>query len=325
MKFAGLAAATAIVSWLLVGGPASAEGTWMRAAVDAWQAKQAARVFGKDAAARMRITPKIIGGTPAPVGRWPFQVGILDASVSSNVAAQFCGGSLVAAQYVVTAAHCVDFLSSPSDIHVLTGTQSLARGGTRRNVAWFVFHPNWNPATADYDIAVIKLAQPTSGIPVVRLITRELEGLAAPGAPSMVIGWGDMAPGAAVHYAIELRQTSVPIVSRDVCNAPSSYDGAVTPRMLCAGLREGGKDTCQGDSGGPLLVSSLISGFRFQAGITSWGIGCALPNFYGVYSRVAVLSGWARNVIAGGAKMPRCNGLSGPQSIACLQASVPRG
>jgi trypsin len=57
--------------------------------------------------------------------------------------------------------------------------------------------------------------------------------------------------------------------------------------MVCAGLNTGGKDSCQGDSGGPLVDSS-----KRLIGIVSWGNGCALANYAGVYARVGALRTW---------------------------------
>lgn len=85
--------------------------------------------------------------------------------------------------------------------------------------------------------------------------------------------------GSGVPDTDALQKVTVPIVSREDCN--SKYSGAVTEGMICAGFTEGGKDSCQGDSGGPLTDPSgtLI-------GIVSWGQGCALPNYPGVYAHV---------------------------------------
>ena len=69
------------------------------------------------------------------------------------------------------------------------------------------------------------------------------------------------------------------------------YDN-LTSNMICAGTERGGLDSCQGDSGGPLLVSASGQGDGQQAGVVSFGIGCARPNFFGVYTRVSQYLNW---------------------------------
>jgi secreted trypsin-like serine protease len=281
---------------------AAAEGNWMRDRVQQWEQKMLARVLGQQAAARLSMQPRIIGGTQAAPGAWPFQAGLLFADEADNFQAQFCGASIIDGLFILTAAHCVDFLAGPSDIHVLTNTQSLASGGVRHAVAKFKFHPKWNPQTSDFDVAVIKLKKKVTGIAAAKfaqMITKPATeaALAPPKTKATVTGWGDIDPSSAKNFPTELRQVQVPIVSNAVCNAPASYDGIITGRMICAGFKAGGKDSCQGDSGGPLVVRNADGKFRAQVGIVSFGTGCALPNLYGVYSRLAVLGPWVEDTM----------------------------
>jgi secreted trypsin-like serine protease len=91
-----------------------------------------------------------------------------------------------------------------------------------------------------------------------------------------------------------LRKVEIPIVANGVCNSPQSYAGRISENMICAGHTEGGKDSCQGDSGGPLIVRKG-TGFVL-AGVVSWGRGCALADFYGVYARAARYRDWITQI-----------------------------
>lgn len=82
-----------------------------------------------------------------------------------------------------------------------------------------------------------------------------------------------------------LRRVDVPIVARSTCN--TNYSGDITSAMVCAAVSGGGKDSCQGDSGGPLVNTG-----KQLIGIVSWGQGCALANYPGVYTRVGSFVTW---------------------------------
>jgi len=290
-----LAAALVLAGTFAATAQAGDDGNWARAKVRAWQAAMAERVLGREAAEAYLATPEIVGGDTAAPGRWPAQVALVTASVANNFQAQFCGGSLIGERHVLTAAHCVDFLKSPGQIEVLTGTQSLSSGGTRHAVRSVTIHPDWNDNTADYDLAVLVLETAATGTRVNRIIKpRQARRFEKHGKPAMVTGWGNLT-GNGNSYPTELQEVRVPFVSRSVCNRPVSYDGGVTRRMICAGYRDGGKDACQGDSGGPLVLKRKK---RVQAGIVSWGIGCAEPDLYGVYTHLAVLRGWIMATVA---------------------------
>lgn len=303
----------------------SAEGvTWRREHVRNLEIAAMERALGAAAVAHLRVEPKIVGGIKAVTGRWPFQVALLDASVANNHDAQFCGGALVHRLYVVTAAHCV-YGSRPAEIHVLTGTQSLTSGGTRRAVAAIRVHPSFNNRTLDYDIAVVRLKTAATGIAVSTLMAAtEERRLASDGTPAFVTGWGNT-NAAGSSYPTDLRQVRVPLVATRDCNDANSYDGAITGRMICAGYTAGGKDACAGDSGGPLVLRNRQGVWALQAGIVSWGIGCAERNLFGVYSRVAVLSAWANRIVTGlspAQTSSECEVMKGDARMSCIDNAI---
>lgn len=252
------------------------------------------------------IDPNIVGGAPADPGEWPWQVALIsDANPvsTSYYAEQFCGGSLVAPQWVVTAAHCVTNqfgnAVSPNTVDVVAGIYDLSpttTGYQHRNIIQIVVYPSYNPSTSNNDIALLKLetpvkipgtgTRPPAVIPLVPSSVGDLTGV-----NSWVTGWG--ATESQPNYPTELQEVQVPIVSNADCN--SAYPGEITSSMMCAGFVAGGKDSCQGDSGGPLVVDTG-NGWQL-AGIVSWGQGCADPGFYGVYTRVSVFTSWVNQYI----------------------------
>ncbi len=224
--------------------------------------------------AQQIITPRIVGGTTATATDNPFQVALLTKNIANNRSAQFCGGMLYKSNYIITAAHCSDFVTA-SQVQVLTGTRNLDGTGVRRNVTRIVIHPSWNPSTFNNDVAVWQLSTAATGIPLVTLATID----PADGTSLLATGWGALSEGGS--FPISLRKVTLPLTNRTNCNDANSYNGQITSNMMCAGRDSGGIDTCQGDSGGPLARgSSLI-------GTVSWGNGCARPNFFGVYTRVS--------------------------------------
>ena len=261
-------------------GGAQRDGNWMREYVQLRVAEknlEYANVAMTSAEIDRIIRPRIVGGSVAGANDNRFQVALLTKSVADNFNAQFCGGTLVKANMVVTAAHCSDFVTA-GQVQVLTGTRNLDGTGVRRNVTRIAIHPNWNPGTFDSDVAVWQLSTSATGIPLATLAT----GDGPVGANLLVTGWGALTEGGS--FPINLRKVSVPLFDRTDCNDANSYSGDITARMLCAGRTSGGIDSCQGDSGGPLTRGT---GNTILTGIVSWGIGCARPNLPGVYTRVS--------------------------------------
>lgn len=241
-------------------------------------------------------SPAIIGGGPADPGEYPWQAALLEASTGQWWG---CGGSLISPSWVATAAHCVSLDGSSvvpaSALHVVVGRHDLTTNeGQRIPVAEVHVHPNYNPATFDSDIALLRLRYPatlTATVQPIGLATLADAALFGPGVEATVTGWGTRTAGVS-DFPNELYEVNVPIVSQETCAFTYAAQGAsITNNMLCAGLPVGGKDACQGDSGGPLIVPDGTGGFKL-AGIVSWGIGCAQPGLPGVYTRVANFVEW---------------------------------
>lgn len=245
--------------------------------------------------------PQIIGGEEAEPGAWPWMAALVSSDSPDAFNGQFCGGSLIAPTWVLTAAHCTEGATA-AGIDVVLGRHILSSNdGERIRVAEIINHPNYNANTVDSDIALLRLSRAASQTAVSPLSQSNLS-LAVPGTNATVTGWGNTSTTGA-SFPDELRQVTVPLVSNPTCNAPNSYNGAITDNMLCAGFAQGGKDSCQGDSGGPLVVPDGNGGW-VQAGVVSWGFGCAEPNLYGVYARVSNFHSWIAEQIGDSQPQP---------------------
>ncbi|WP_371479270.1 trypsin-like serine protease [Kitasatospora sp. NBC_00315] len=235
---------------------------------------------------------RIVGGAPTVTADHPWVVALASRQqFGTGRSGQFCGGALVTATKVVTAAHC--FYDETNGrrvdrpgLRVLVGRDDL-RGSTGREVEvqniWI--HPDYSFVANMNDVAVLTLARPQDGRPVVGMVGQgETEPYAA-GTRAQVFGWGDTVGDG--HYSSTLRGVDVPIVADETCAHayPGGPDGHFDARgMVCAGEAEGGKDACQGDSGGPLVVAGRL------AGLVSWGTGCAEAAHPGVYTRLSAVA-----------------------------------
>jgi trypsin len=223
----------------------------------------------------------IVGGKASSRGAHQFMASVQDASGFA-----FCGGSIVAPNWVLTAAHCVAN-GDATGLYVVTGRTNLSdtSSGQRLAVAEVFVHPDYADNT--HDSALLRLAAPTTS-PAIALATADDEGLEAAGTPVKVAGWGDQLPTMGLFSSSSLREVDLNVVSDSECGQTNFGFDADTGVCAAALL----KDSCQGDSGGPLFAAT--SRGPVQIGVVSYGLSCGLPKFPGVYSEVnnAAIRSW---------------------------------
>ncbi|KAJ8707356.1 hypothetical protein PYW08_010608 [Mythimna loreyi] len=255
---------------------------------------------------------RIIGGTATTIQRYPYTVQVL------YIAQFLCGGSLLTASHVLSAAHCfvtdTGSVLSPSRYTIRAGTTILNSGGSLHLVSAIRVHEQYNNPIRDHDVAVVTLNTPVNvATGVARLGFIPLPGEVVPDdAYVTAVGWGLTNVGSTAPSTV-LNEVTVRKINNAVCRTRyltlQTITGdpyPVTTSMLCAGLLDvGGKDACQGDSGGPLLYNGII------VGVTSWGAGCAEPNWPGVSARVSSYTNWINNTINGIPQFASTNGTNG--------------
>lgn len=229
---------------------------------------------------------KIVGGVEVVPHSWPWQVALL---TTSNF--QFCGGSIIAPKWIMTAAHCCAGKTA-SSVRVRVGAHSLSsttEGAVTMDVDQVINHKSYtsSPAT-NWDFCLLKTKNPIQYnrqvAPV--CLPSPSDALEVADTQCYITGWGTTSSGGS--SASKLLQTSVKISNQQTCN--TAYGGVIRDQMICAA--EPGHDTCQGDSGGPLVCKDKATDSYKLIGVTSWGRGCALPGYPGVYGRTSVALDW---------------------------------
>ncbi|CAB0030783.1 unnamed protein product [Trichogramma brassicae] len=262
---------------------------------------------------------RVVGGVPSELGAWPWLAALGYRDGSTGGANWRCGGSLISARHVLTAAHCV---YRRNDVFLVRlGEHELGRDDDGANpidvpVELITPHPDYSSSSHENDIAVIRLAYDvpfTDAIhPICLPLLPEIRNKDFVRHYPFVAGWGKLHFGEFFPYSClriayllfcqmtndftvsddttgsnVLQQVQLPVVSQETCqNAYARFKAQmIDNRVLCAGFTAGGKDACQGDSGGPLMYPYRSA--YYAIGVVSFGKGCAEAGYPGVYTKVS--------------------------------------
>ncbi|XP_076309331.1 uncharacterized protein LOC143224851 isoform X1 [Tachypleus tridentatus] len=237
---------------------------------------------------------RIVGGKEADPGDWLWMAALIRGP--ADLTGQFCGGALINRYYVLTAAHCTEGFTA-NTIKVRLGEYDFSKtddnSPTDVAVAEIKSHPNFDKVRYYNDIALLRLENPVTYSDFIRPICLPDPRNDLRSKVATVIGWGTLAYGGASSNV--LQEVDIPVWDNEECN--KTFVQKISKVFLCAGSKNGDKDSCQGDSGGPLMWEAPNRRWTL-IGIVSWGIRCAEPNYPGVYTRVTEFLDWIRENIS---------------------------
>ncbi|XP_066252002.1 ovochymase-like [Euwallacea similis] len=238
--------------------------------------------FMKD---RTQSVKRIIGGDVATQHEYPFQAALY---IYVYITQYFCGGSLVAPNWVLTAAHCTQWATN---ITVVLGAHDLSKEEDSRIVyatTKYVIHENWNSMTFQNDVSLVRLPEKVTLSNYIDIVPVAAGTNLYTGQTSVTLGWGLTIAG---YYSTELRYVDAPVISNNECKSYEDYANYIVDHHLCTS-GEGTVGSCNGDSGGPILVNGT------QIGLVSFGVTNCSAGYPSVNTRLTEFYTWINETIS---------------------------
>lgn len=215
----------------------------------------------------------------------------------SNLFILISGGTLIAPDVLLSAAHCRGEDGDSVIVGAYKRGNTWTDGAYSRKCKKWVGHEDYKSEDIAPDFALCLLDEPVELDTDVELNINFDSNVPQENTMLTAIGLGTLSSGGDIRDVEKLQHVDVPYMTNEECKA-SKYNAAwIKESMLCAGYEEGGKDSCQGDSGGPLVSIDESTGAHTLVGVVSWGIGCAGAGYPGVYARVSSAEDWIKGKV----------------------------